>query len=250
MRIVIVEDELPAYNRLARMIKEVVPAADIVAHIDSIESGVQWFEINVHPDLMFIDIHLADGSGFELISQANPACPYIFTTAYDQYAIEAFKTNGIGYLMKPVKKEELLLGIHKLQQLKNTLVGNIAELPAPGESSPYKSRFMIRFGETIRTLATIDIAYCYSENKVTFARTFNGHNWPMDYNLDSLETMLDPQQFFRINRQYIISLKSIEEMKIYTKSRIIVKLAPAVKDAPVVSSERSAEFKLWLNGGS
>jgi len=248
MRIVIVEDEMPASNRLTRMIKDLWPETDIMAIIDSVEAGVTWFENNAHPDLMFIDIHLADGSGFELIEQVNPQCPYIFTTAYDQYALDAFKTNGLGYLLKPVKKEELLLAFHKVEQLRQVL-GGANQPAADTDVSGGHTRFMIRFGETIKTILTEEIAYCYSESKATFARTFNGNNWPMDYNLDTLEQMLDSKDFFRINRQYLVSIRAIDEMKIYTKSRIIVKLNPAVKEMPVVSSERSAEFKEWLNGG-
>lgn len=244
MKILIVEDEMPAYNRLVKIVNELLPDTEIVGHVDSIESGVAWFEKNDEPDLMLIDIHLADGSGFELISQVSPKCPYIFTTAYDQYAIEAFKTNGSGYVLKPVKKEELLFAVHKAMQLKVQPVDVSTEDAGRGK---YKSRFMVRFGETIKALQVCDIAYCYSESKATFARSFNGQTWPMDHNLDALESMLDPKMFFRINRQYLVSFRSIDEMKIYTKSRILIKLNPPVKELPVVSSERSADFKQWLD---
>ncbi len=247
MRIVILEDEIPAYNRLCRLINEVIPNAEIITQLDSIETAMSWFSQNTTPDLIFVDIHLADGSGLELIQELNPKCPYIFTTAYNEYALEAFKTNGIGYLLKPVKKEELLLAYHKVDALKKILTST-NNITNDEDTLGIRSRFMIRFGETIKTLLTDDIAYCYSENKATYAKNITGQNWPMDYNLDTLENMLPNSKFFRINRQYIVNINAIEEMKIYTKSRIIVKLKPDCKEQPVVSTERSAEFKNWLDG--
>jgi two-component system LytT family response regulator len=245
MNIVIIEDELPAFKRLSKLISEVVPGANILAHLDSIKSSKKWFEANTCPDIVFMDIHLADGSAFDLQKQVKVECPVIYTTAYDQYAMEAFKTASIDYLLKPVKKEDIAGALQKLKNFQN-----LFEHADQGHSAPpeYKKRFLIRFGEHIKTISVEDIAYCYSESKATFAKTFDGRNYPMDHNLDSLESMLDPLDFFRINRQYLISLKSIEEMRTYTKARVIVKLNPPVKDQPVVSSERAADFKQWLAG--
>lgn len=248
MNIVIIEDEMPAYKRLQKLAEETIPGANIVAHHDSVQGAREWLEQNPQPDLMFLDIHLADGSAFDLLKMVKVSCPLIFTTAFDQYAIEAFKTNSIGYLLKPVKKEELKESLGKLDEYKamfskqgDTLVNSMLH-------QDFKKRFVIRFGEHIKTLAVEDIAYCYSENKATYARTHEGRTYPMDYNLDALETMLDPEHFFRINRQYLICLKAIEEMKTYSKARVIVTLKPTVKEQPVVSSERSADFKQWLAG--
>ena len=248
MRIVIVEDEKPAYNRLSKMIKEVIPGADEAAHLESVQSANEWFGKNELPDVVFLDIHLADGSGFDLLKLSKITCPVIFTTAYDQYALEAFKTTGIDYLLKPVKKEELQNALQKLKHIQASL--NDTDVPAsvPGQPKEYKKRFIIRFGEHIKTLQVEDVAYFYSENKATFARTFENRNFPMDHNLDSLEGMLNPHDFFRINRQYLINLKAIDDMKTYSKARVIVTLKPPVKELPIVSSERSAEFKQWLGG--
>lgn len=246
MNIVIIEDEQPAFKRLSKLIQDTTPGAKIVAHIDSIQMSKDWFSANAAPDIVFMDIHLADGSAFDLLKQIKIECPIIFTTAYDQYAMEAFKTASIDYLLKPVKKEDLEGALKKLDQLKSIFSEEkIARMPVPAE---YKRRFLVRFGEHIKTIAVTDIAYFYSENKATFARTFEGRNYPMDNNLDSLENVLDPHDFFRINRQYLISLKAIEEMRTYTKARVIIKLTPAVKEQPVVSSERAADFKDWLAG--
>lgn len=247
MRIVIIEDEVPAYKRLHKMLLEAIPGAVIGPQIDSIDAATDMFKQKPEPDLVFMDIHLADGSAFDLLKQVKPACPIIFTTAYDQYAMEAFKTSSIDYLLKPVKKEDLETALNKLEQFRELFGTTVQprEISGPQE---YRKRFLIRFGEHIKTVSTSEIAYCYSESKATFARTFDGRNYPMDFNLDTLETMLDPEEFFRINRQYLISLKSIEEMKTYTKARVIIKLTPAVKEQPVVSSERAADFKSWLAG--
>jgi len=246
MNIVIIEDELPAYKRLSKLVTEVIPAANIVAHLDSVKSSQDWFGLNNAPDLIFLDIHLADGSGLDLANDVQFSCPVIFTTAYDNYALEAFKTNSLAYLLKPIKKEDLELAVKKLKDLRKIFSTAPAHNDAAG--SEYKKRFIIRFGEHIKTLSVEDIAYCYSENKATYARTFDNRSFPMDHNLDALEKMLDPKEYFRINRQYLINLKSIQDMRTYSKARVIVTLQPQAKEQPVVSSERAADFKNWLGG--
>ena len=243
MRIVIIEDELPAFKRLSKLIRETWSDSDIVAHLDSIAQTTGWFATQPLPDVVFMDIHLSDGSAFDLLKHIKVDCPIIFTTAYDAYALDAFKTSGIDYLLKPVKQEDLLRAFQKLQQLRPA--PPLLPLTGPVE---YKKRFVIRYGEHIRTLPVEEVAYFYSENKATFARTFEGRTYPMDHNLDALEPMLDPDMFFRINRQYLIFLKSIGEMKIYTKARVIVTLNPPAKEQPIVSSEKAARFKQWLGG--
>lgn len=251
MRIVIIEDEQPAYKRLHKLVTDAVQDADIVAHLDSVTGAAEWFGQNEAPDIVFMDIHLADGSAFDLLKETQVNAPIIFTTAYDQYAIEAFKASGIGYLLKPIKAEELADALGKLAELKkmfNSGEGRQAQLLEAFKQPDYKKRFLVRFGDNIKTVATEDIAYFFSENKGTFARTFEERTYPIDSNLDTLEQVLDPERFYRINRQYIIAVDSIKEMKTYSKARVLVKLNPEVKDPPLVSSERSAGFKLWLAG--
>lgn len=245
MRILIVEDEMPAYQRLVKLLKEVLPEGVIAAHFDTIAETELWLAQSPKVDLAFFDIHLADGSIFDLLKKYDPAFPIIFITAYDEFALEAFKTNSLSYMLKPIDKTNLEAAIKKLNSLKD-LFGNSNN--NPGKSTTQKKRFIIRFGEHLKTLQTEDIAYCFSENKMTFARTFQGQKLPMDNNLDSLEGMLAKEQFFRINRQYLINLNAIVEMKIYTKGRVMVTLKPELSEAQVVSSERSAEFKQWLAG--
>lgn len=250
MNILLIEDEAPAASRLSKMVLQKRPDATLLGCLDSIADAEAWFSSNPMPDLVLMDIHLADGSAFDLLQRVSVTAPIIFTTAFDQHAVEAFKANSIDYLLKPVKGEELEAALQKLEGLRQ-LFSQSAPLPV-AQAEPSKlqirKRFVLRIGEHLKTLSTEDIAYCYSENKVTYARGTDGRNFPMDHNLDALELMLDPEQFFRINRQYIISLKAIEDMRAYTKSRVIIRLRPATKEAPVVSAERSADFKMWLGG--
>lgn len=246
MNIVLIEDEKPAGTRIAKLVKEINPGAKLIAQLDSVQSAREWFSKNPSPDLILLDIQLADGTAFDLLKLIAIDCPIIFTTAFDKYAIEAFKANSIDYLLKPVKKEELANALKKLEEYRNifrtaTPIGT----PQPTE---YKKRFIIRFGEHIKTLPVENVSYFLSENKNTFARTFDGMKYPMDHNLDALEQMLNMQDFFRINRQFLINIKAIDEMKVYTKARVIVRLNPPVKEPPIVSSERAADFKLWLAG--
>jgi DNA-binding LytR/AlgR family response regulator len=248
MKIAIVEDELPAYRRLAKLVEETIAGATVVAHHDSVQAARSWFDQNPDVDLVFMDIHLADGSAFDLLKLVKVNAPIIFTTAYDQYALDAFKASSVGYLLKPVKKEELKTALEKLDEFKKMFSQAEEKLLQTFSQPEYKKRFVIRFGEHIKTVNVEDIAYCYSENKATYARTFEGRTYPMDHNLDALEHMLDPQEFFRINRQYFINLKSIDEMRTYSKARVIVTLKPPVKEQPIVSSERAADFKQWLAG--
>ena len=246
MTIAIFEDEMPAYKRLVKLIEECIPDAVICAHLDSVTGGREWLAANPTPDVIFMDIHLADGDAFDLLESTEVSSPIIFTTAYDQYALEAFKTTAIDYLLKPIRKEDLFRALEKLRQFRGAPPGAPAlQTPAAGE---YKKRFVIRYGEHIRTLAATDAAYFFSEFKATFVRTFDGRTYPVDYNLDMLETLLSPDDFFRINRQYIIQLKAIGDMKAYSKGRVIITLDPPVAELPVVSSEKAARFKQWLGG--
>ncbi|WP_118972138.1 LytR/AlgR family response regulator transcription factor [Taibaiella koreensis] len=250
MRILIIEDEVPAYSRLSKLIQEMAPLADIAEQLDSVAATRSWLAVNSVPDVVFMDIHLADGSAFDLMESVRLDCPIIFTTAYDQYAIDAFRVSSVDYLLKPVKREDLQRAFAKLKQFRDMFKTGSpqAVAAAPGSRQEYKKRFLIRFGEHIKTLNVEEISYFFSENRATFARNHDGRNLPVDYNLDALEAMLDPSRFFRINRQFLISLEAISEMKTYSKARVIVTLKPQATEQPVVSSERSAHFKQWLAG--
>jgi two-component system LytT family response regulator len=250
--ILIIEDEDAAFNRLSKMITVELPDSNILPQIVSIKSAVEWLETNVTPDLIFLDVHLADGESFEIFKKTRVNSPIIFTTAYDQYALEAFKVNSIDYLLKPIKKEELNRAIDKFHNLKNSGAAdvNIQKLLSTlqTQQSAYKQRFVVRYGEHIKTIETGDIAYFYTESKANFMVTKDNKRFAIDYNLDQLEELLDPKKFFRINRQFIIGFHSIAEMFAYSKSRVLIKLNPPSKLETIVSSERSASFKQWIDG--
>lgn len=239
---------MPAFARLSKLIQEIMPVANIVGQIDSVAAAVNWFSMHPNPDVIFMDIHLADGSAFDLLQVVKLDCPIIFTTAYDEYAIDAFKVSSIDYLLKPVKREDLQKSFLKLKQFRTIFQTDHSAHRISVEKPDFRKRFVIRFGEHIKTLNVEEIAYFFSENRATFAKSHEGRSLPVDYNLDTLESMLDPTRFFRINRQYLISVEAIAEMKTYSKARVIVTLKPAAVEQPVVSSERSAYFKQWLAG--
>ncbi len=251
MNILIIEDEEPAAQRIKRMIEELEPDAHIQEVIVSIRSAVKWFKENTAPDLIFQDIQLADGLSFEIFNQVNIQTPVIFTTAFDEYAIQAFKVNSIDYLLKPIKKEELTRAYNKFKKLLSSNTPPLADMEDLIESlrqpsKKYKSRFLIRFGEHIKKINISEIAYFYTQDKINFLRTFTGHSYPLDLNLDNLEKALDPEMYFRINRQFIISIDSIEQMYAFSKSRVKIKLKPAMDIETIVSTDRSPGFKAWL----
>jgi DNA-binding LytR/AlgR family response regulator len=251
IKMLIIEDEEPAAKRLQKMITEIEPDVKMLENIVSVSSGITWLQENESPDLIFSDIQLSDGLSFEIFKSVDVSCPVIFTTAYDQYAIEAFKVNSIDYLLKPIKKEDLNSAISKYKKLSGGEKSTSADIRKFMETfatqgNNYKTRFIVRYGEHIKTIKIEEVAYFYTEDKINFLSTTEGRRYTIDYNLDNLETMLDPKVFFRINRQYIISIHSIKEMFSYTKSRVLIKLNPASKHETIVSTERSGDFKLWL----
>ncbi len=253
IKIVIIEDEAPAAKRLQKMILELLPEAEISDPLVSIKSAIEWFKNNPAPDLIFADIHLSDGNSFEIFKQIKITAPIIFTTAFDQYALRAFKLNSVDYILKPVKKEELKNALDKFQSIYQSappldfqkLISSLQQT-----TSAYKERFVIRFGEYMKTIETSEIAYFYTENRANYAVVNDGKRYPVDNHLDELETLLDPKHYFRINRQFIISYHSITEMLTYSKARVLIKLSPANHLETIVSTERSAAFKSWLAGES
>jgi len=254
MRILIVEDEVPAQIRLKKIILEVIPQAELLESISSVESAIRWFRLNPMPDLIFMDIQLEDGNSFDIFKEVKITAPVIFITAFDQYAIDAFKVNSISYLLKPVNREALLEAYDKLNHLKKSLspLPDYSEKLQSLESTvkSYKKRFAIRFGEHIKTVSTEEISYFYTENKINFLCTSDNRKYPVEFNLDQLETLLNPEQFFRINRQFIIGIHAIAEMRAYSKARVNIKLNPPCPQETIVSVERSAAFKQWLGAGS
>lgn len=249
MNVLIIEDEQPAAKRLHKMLNEIEPDINVLDSIVSVSTAIKWFAENKTPELIFSDIQLSDGLSFEIFKSVNLNCPVIFTTAYDQYAIEAFKVNSIDYLLKPIKKDELSNAVKKFKKLSGTApaidINKLLQTLHP-VTQEYKHRFIVRYGEHIKTINIDEVVYFYTEDKVNFLCTKDGRRYVIDYNLDSLDATLDPKTFFRINRQYIIGIHAIAEMFAYSKSRVLIKLNPPAKHETIVSTERSATFKLWL----
>lgn len=253
MNILIVEDEYLAAEKLEAQIKKYDPKINIVGSIDSIRGAVKWFGSNPCPDLMLLDIHLSDGNSFEIFKKVDVKCPVIFTTAYDEYAVKAFKVNSVDYLLKPITFEELSASIDKYkalyQEQKPAKTGfDIESLMAvlQQDQHKYKTRFLVKSGQKIRSVHIEEIAYFYAEDKIVFLLTKNGQRFISDYTLDTLETMLDPDQFCRINRQFIVHIDAVDEVHPYLKGRLKVYVKPAIDKEILISNERAGAFKEWL----
>ncbi|MBI5916309.1 MAG: response regulator transcription factor [Bacteroidetes bacterium] len=248
MKVLIIEDESAAARRLAKLIQEIDPGIEILGQLDSIEAALLWFEQHPMPDLIFMDIHLADGSSFEIFNHQKIEKPVIFTTAYDQYALQAFKVNAIDYLLKPMKKAELEHALEKYRKLQKPIGLDYQALAVAMQHDEYNRRFLIRFGQSIKVVEFREAAYFYTEDKITFIITKEGKRYPLEPSLEKLEEMADPRTFFRINRQFIVNIECIREMYAYSKSRVKLLLDPSTDKETVVSTERSPFFKKWLVG--
>jgi len=249
MNILIVEDEKPAATRLVNMLKKVEPDANIMGITDGVESTLNFLDHNANPDLIFLDIHLADGSAFELFNH-HPMTDMgiIFSTAFDQYAIEAFKVNALYYLLKPIKQDELEKALSRFKEIKER-DNNYKEIVNRLLTKPIaEKRFLIRMGQSLRLIHQQDIAYFYTSDKITFMMTKEGRKYPLDYTLENLEIMIDATRFFRINRQYIIHIEAIQQMHAHSKARVRIDLLPAAHEEVIVSTEKSPLFKKWLEG--
>jgi DNA-binding LytR/AlgR family response regulator len=250
MKVVIIEDEALAAERLEELILEIRPETDILATLDSVKQSVEWLASH-NPDLIFLDIKLSDGLSFAIFEKIDINVPVIFTTAYDEYAIKAFELNSIDYLLKPVREKDLRAGIEKLENLRKTMLPDIpALLESLANSKPeYKKRFLLQYGEKLKKIEVNDIAYFYAQDKVVYLTTFDKQTFPMDHSLNQLEELIDPEQFFRINRQMLISYPSIQQMYAYSRSRIKIDLNPPAPKGikPLVSIHRTPVFREWID---
>ncbi|NRB48985.1 MAG: response regulator transcription factor [Saprospiraceae bacterium] len=248
MNVWIIEDEEAAARRLEKLVTSIDPSMVITRRMDSIIETLTAIQEGPLPDLLFLDIQLADGLSFEIFNHTKIDKPIIFTTAYDQYAIQAFKVNAIDYLLKPIKKIELERSIQKFKDWTNTETFNYGKLAEILKKDKPSQRFLLKVGQRLRLVDTADAAYFFSEDKITFLVDWKGQRFALDQSLEKLEESLDADQFFRVNRQFIIHLKSIGEMIAYSKSRVKILLDPSTKPEVVVSTERSPHFKRWLTG--
>jgi two-component system, LytTR family, response regulator LytT len=246
----IIEDESLAADKLEYMLKEIDPSIKVLAKPGSIKESVKWL-FNNNADLIFLDIQLSDGISFSIFDQVTVNTPVIFTTAYDQYAIKAFQVNSIAYLLKPVRKTDLAESLMKLKAVKSAFSIDFDMLMAniQGREPDFRKRFLIQTGEKIRKIEVSEIAYFYVLQKGVYLRTFQGNSFAIEYTLDKLEKMLDPSAFFRINRKYLVNMESIVNMVAWSRGRIKLDLKPNADDEldTIVSIDRSAEFRKWLN---
>ncbi len=250
MNVLIIEDESFAADKLEGLLMEIDPGMVVKAKLGSIKESVKWL-IQHTVDLIFLDIQLSDGISFSIFEQISINTPIIFTTAYDQYAVKAFQLNSISYLLKPIRRQELTESLKKYQSLKSAFYIDFDRLMAniQGRDPEYKKRFLIQIGEKIRKIEITEIAYFYVLDKAVFLKTFQGNAFPVDYTLDKLEILINPEKFFRINRKYIVSMDSISNMVAYSRARVKLDLKPKPDEEcdTIVSIDRSADFKKWLN---
>lgn len=250
MNVLIIEDEKPAARRLARLLSELNVEVSTMLH--SVEEAVEWFQKNEHPDLIFLDIQLSDGLSFEIFDVVEVRSAIIFTTAYDEYALQAFKLNSIDYLLKPIDDEELESAVKKYQNLKpdrSQIVldfDDIKKFLVNPLEREYKKRFTIRLGQHLKIINADEIECFYSENKGTYAATKEGRNYLLDTTLENLENELSPQIFFRVSRKFYVNINHIKDIVSYTNSRLSIKLNRFNEQEIIVSRERVKDFKLWL----
>ncbi|TKG95461.1 response regulator transcription factor [Puteibacter caeruleilacunae] len=253
MRILIIEDEPLAVEKLVTTIKAINPEVEITAICDTIKSAVAWIKQHPAPDLAFFDIHLGDGMSFEIFDQVDFSTPVIFTTAYNQYAIQAFKVNSIDYLLKPVGEDELRQALDKFEKQTssnglNVDTALIQKLTRSLGQTNYKKRFIAKVGAHLKRVEASDIVCAYSFQKGTFLKTTDGKDYLIDYSLEYLVEVLDPELFFRINRKYIIALNEIKDVITYSNSRLKLKLTQSIDEDILVAREKVKEFKRWLEG--
>lgn len=252
MNILIIEDEPQAAQRLENLVKELIPEASILSKIDTVKKAVAWFRTHPAPALTLMDIQLADGLSFQIFEQCEVRSPVIFTTAYDEYALKAFKVNSIDYILKPVDKDELGAALKKLKNLTGSehdtrqLLDNI-EQTVQMLMKKYKTRFVIKVGEHLRTIDVNAVKYFFSQEKTTFCVTDDNRNFILDYTLEQLEEMIDPTLYFRINRKYLVSSGAILDIISYTNSRLKLVLKGSQDNDIIVARERVQDFKTWLD---
>ncbi|WP_310395678.1 LytTR family DNA-binding domain-containing protein [Hymenobacter sp.] len=255
MTILIIEDEALAARKLSGFLRAHDSTAQILGPIDSVEEAVSWLNSHPQPDLIFLDVHLADGNSFSIFERVAVHAPVIFTTAYDQYALRAFEVNSVHYVLKPLTQAGIDSCFAKLTTLQRSLVS--VPLPAPNyehlvellrkTTLAYKARFLVKAGSRIQSVPVEQVAYCYAEEGVTFLMTLRRARFAVDYTLEELEAKLDPNCFFRLNRRFIVHFQAIHEIHSHFKGRLKVALTPTYPAEIVVSSETTPAFKLWMD---
>lgn len=255
IKVVIIEDELPAQRLLKETLQEINFDTKVIGCFNSIKSAVEWFQNNPHPDIVLLDIQLSDGLSFEIFKQAKVESAIIFTTAYDEYAIQAFKVNSIDYLLKPVEKDELKTAFEKYHNYNKQFIqkqnSNIdfSELSSliKGEKTEYRKRFLIQSNESFFHLPVGDIALFYSKQGITFAVTFEKREYPVNLSLENLKEQLHPDNFFKINRQFIVSINAIKRVHSYFNGKLKLEIKPSHTEDVIIGKDKVASFKRWMD---
>jgi DNA-binding LytR/AlgR family response regulator len=256
MKILIVEDEELAVKKIQKTLAGVAPDAEVVAVTDSISSTVNWLEENSAPDLILMDIELSDGQSFEIFNQTTIKSPVIFTTSYDEYALKAFKVNSIDYLLKPIQKEDLEAALQKLKRMKDlyktdnksevSIDNLVKELQHKLQPKEFRKRFLVKQAQKLVSIEIDDIAYFFSDGRLNFFKTYDNKKFVVDYTMDELEDMLDPDKYFRISRSFYIAVNSVDQIHDYFGNRLLLHLKPVVDKESIVSREKVTDFKKWM----
>ena len=257
MKVLIIEDEDLAVRKLQKTLQSVDANAEVVGVTDSIRSSVKWLQDNQAPDLILMDIELADGQSFEIFDKVDVNSTVIFTTSYDEYALKAFKVNSVDYLLKPVQKEDLEAALEKFRKMKQLLgvgesQGNlnvdslVKELQQRLQPREFRKRFLVKQGQKLVSVEVDDIAYFYSDGRVNFFKTKDNRKFIVDYTMDELEDMLDPDRYFRISRSFYVSIESVDQIHDYFGNRLLLNLQPIVDKEAIVSREKVGDFKKWM----
>ena len=260
MQVLIVEDEPLAVKKLVRLLEEVAFDVKVVGTTDGIRTTVEWLEAHPAPDLIFMDIELCDGQSFEIFQRTRVKSPVIFVTSYDEFALQAFKVNSVDYLLKPVQKEDLANAIAKYRDLKAQYARDASPISASIESllmtlssgvgevtkKDYRTRFLVKHLQKYVTVEVADIAYFWSEGRINFFKNRTGQKYLVEYTMEEIEAMLDPRDWFRVSRQFLVSVPSVTEIHPFFNNRLKLHLKPQEPEEVTVSRERVADFKVWL----
>lgn len=257
MKVLIIEDEELAVKKLRKTLESVDSSAQVVGVADSIRSSVSWLQQNPAPDLILMDIELADGQSFEIFDKVEVKSTVIFTTSYDEYALKAFKVNSVDYLLKPIQKDDLEAALNKLRNMQ-TMYGNsnsadplnveslVKELQQKLQPKEFRKRFLVKHAQKLVSVDVEEIAYFYSDGRLNFFKTLDNKKFVVDYTMDELEDMLDPNKYFRISRSFYVSIASIDQIHDYFGNRLLLHLKPVVDKESIVSREKVADFKKWM----
>ncbi len=256
MKVFIVEDEELAVKKLRKTLESVDNTAEVVGVADSIRSSVNWLQNNPAPDLILMDIELCDGQSFEIFDKVEVKSTVIFTTSYDEYALKAFKVNSVDYLLKPVQKEDLKAALTKLQNMKvmygaqsgssMNIDSLVKELQLKLQPKEFRKRFLVKHAQKLVSVDIEEIGYFYSDGRLNFFKTYDNRKFVVDYTMDELEEMLDPERYFRISRSFYVSINSIDQIHDYFGNRLLLHLKPPVDKEAIVSREKVTEFKVWM----